>query len=188
MLPSVLKHSSLRSDVEGVCTLLQVSRLVRSALRSCEASSLEVDLSSSDAAVQAGFAAWLPDHAGLVGRLFIYRQLMSEEGKVFAPTLHTFSLRHAVTAANPPLCLRSFGTDMLCGTGSMISALAAASLTCLELNLDKGDADTLHARALRSAVASLWNLRRFKLSSAPEEVTGPCLSGLAQLPHQSHIS
>ena len=187
-LPLALQHPLLASDVKSVCTLLQVSSRVRAALRECDVSSLEVDLSSSDASAQAGFAAWLPDHAGLVGKLFIRNdELKSEEGQLLAPTLYTLSLKHAAAQVAHPLRLKAFGTNMLCA--SMISALPAGSLAHMELHdVNPMQTDTLHAHALLSAVSSFWNLRCFELWHGQVEVTNTCLSGLSQLPHLTKVT
>ena len=182
VLPPLLQHPLLRSDVKTVCRLLQVSKRMREALRSSDTSSLDVELSSA-ATAQAGFASWLPDHAGLVGTLDT-GHYESEDVTVLAQCLHTFSLRQATTAA-PALCLRSFTKHIPCA--SMLSALPAVSITRLELVFPDDDSN-LHAPAFTSALASLRNLREFSMNNGDINAFKSCMEGLSQLPHLSEVS
>ena len=133
---------------------------------------MEVELSPTSSAL-AGFASWLPDHAGLVGAIDTGSWFNQYE-EVLAQRLHSLSLKLAAAAAQP-LCLRSFTTSIPCA--SMLSALPAASLTHLKLCYEYNPLEVLH-RALTSAIARLTNLRKLQLTCVSfdsEAVTGACL-------------
>ena len=154
---------------------------MRAALLSTDSRSLDVELDSK-ASVQAGFATWLPQHAGLVSSIDT-GSCGDNEVKVFCQGLCTLSLRQAAAAAQP-LRLRSFSTSIPCA--SMISALPAASLTCLELRYAEEQTD-VHSPALVSAFSLLQCLREFRLVYGTPIVTNSCLKGVAQLPELAEV-
>ena len=165
-----------------MCRLLQASKGLRAALLSTDSRSLDIELDPK-ASVQAGFATWLPQHAGLVGSIDT-GPFEDDEVKVFCQGLCTLSLRQAAAAAVQPLRLRSFITSIPCV--GMISALPAASLTRLRLCYVEGNTDA-HGPALASAVSLLQCLREFRLVYGISVVTNGCLEGLAQLPKLAEV-
>ena len=181
VLPPLLQHPLLRGDVQSVCCLLQVSKGLRAALITTGSRSLDVQLDPR-ALVQAGFATWLPQHAGLVGSIDT-GPFENDEVKVFCQGLCTLSLHQAAGAAQP-LRLRSFSTSIPCA--SMISALPAASLTSLKLCYMGGKSDT-HGPALTSAISLLQCLREFRLVCGTSIVTNSCLKGVAQLQELTEV-
>ena len=182
VLPQLLQHRLTRLDVRTICHLLQVSKRLRAALQTVGRGSVVVAELSPAPSAQAGFATWLPGHAGLVGRIDTGPAVGTESDKVLVQGLYTLSLQQAA-AAMPPLSLCEFATSIPCA--SIISALPAGSLTSLHLRFPGMEPQVL-AAPFTSSIAALPNLREFLLLFEPcegvREVTDACLAGLSQLP------
>ena len=138
----------------------------------------------------ATFAAWLPSHAGLVGKLIAYLSAPAGVDKFNDFTavkgqLLAFSLQQAA-AAKTPLHLQSLTTDLT--TPAIFAALPSPYLTSLQLSCKSDSTQNVSTGAFKSAIGSLTNLQSLSLESFCISVASSCLAALAPLTHLTNLN